>query len=175
MKKCIIVAIVDKNNALGHKGKLLGQFPKDLQRFRKITLGGAVIMGAKTFRSLPNGPLDGRTNIVLSKSISEDEAHDCIIARNMFDILQILRTLPKDQPVFVIGGGEIYRQFLSHNLVDQIILTKINHAFPEADTFFPICNYKKWRLCSKEYFCDNGFELITYRCIKRQLPCDDIL
>ena len=144
MKKTIsIIVAIDKHLAIGKDNDLLGYIPGDLKRFREITLGHPVIMGRKTYESLPKKPLPGRKNIILTtnkKSLYEG----CIVTHSMQEALSYC---PDDEECFVIGGGKIYAQFL--HLTNKLYLTRIHKTF-EGDTFFPEIDFKEWKLLAKE-------------------------
>lgn len=124
----IIVAMAD-NRAIGYKNRLLFRIPEDMKRFRRLTMGNTVIMGRKTYESLPNGALPGRQNIVVSQTLCRlDDAEVC---RSLYDALHAARGFR----VFVIGGESIYRQALP--LADVLYLTVVHQSPTEADAFFP--------------------------------------
>lgn len=143
MKISIVVAL-GKNNEIGIKGKLLTYLPDDLKHFKEVTLGHTVVMGRKTFDSLPKGALPNRRNIVISR-----QENLVIPGTEVVSSLDqaLLKTMDEDE-VFIIGGGEIYRQALP--IADKLYLTKILASFPEADTFFPGINYNEWRMVGTE-------------------------
>lgn len=147
MKISIIVS-VSENLAIGKDNKLLWNLKSDLQRFKKITTGHTVIMGQKTFESLPNGALPNRTNIVLTDN-KKFTAKDIIPAYSIEESLQIARLKNGSNcEVFIIGGGTIYKQFLK--IVDSVYLTEV-HIKIDGDTFFPELNKDEWELISEEY------------------------
>lgn len=158
----IIVAIA-KNYAIGKNNELLWHISEDLKRFKRLTTGHHVIMGKKTFESLPNGPLPNRTNVVIT-DISGEKIEGCVMAYSIEDALEICKV---DSESFVIGGGMIYRQFLP--LADKLYLTFVHDEF-EADTFFPEINFNDWIEISKEeHFQDDNNPMdYTYRILERK-------
>lgn len=126
----IIAAVAGKRMALGNKGQLLYHIPEDMKRFRDTTMGNTIIMGSRTFNSLPNGPLPGRKNIVLSRFIKEIPG--CEVFNNLKQALDFCRAEPS---VFIIGGGLIYTEALPYT--NTLLLTEIDEEPVEADTFFP--------------------------------------
>lgn len=126
-------------NAIGKDNKLLCFVPGDLKRFREITTGHKIIMGRKTFDSLPKGPLPNRENIVISKTITEIAG--CIVVGS---VEEAMSRVENDEDAFVIGGGEIYEQCLP--IADKIYLTQIDKYFPDADTFFPFIDPEQWAI-----------------------------
>lgn len=124
---------VDKNWAIGNKGKLLVSIPNDMKMFRNETTGKVVIYGRKTLATFPNGmPLKNRVNIVLTTDPSFS-AGDAIIVHSVEEALEAVKSYPTED-VYVIGGDSVYRQFLPY--IDTAIVTKSDFAF-EADTYFP--------------------------------------
>ncbi len=137
----IIVAIAN-HNAIGKSNRLLVHLPKDLKWFKQHTLNKTVLMGRKTYESLPSGALPKRKNIVLSKNINFD-APNCVVL-NSFDNLE--KYLNLDEENFIIGGAEIYKKFLPK--ADKLYITRIYADF-EADVFFPKINFDEWKLTNK--------------------------
>jgi dihydrofolate reductase len=144
--KLSIIAALGVNNEIGQGNALLCSLPADLKHFRQITSGHTVIMGRKTFESLPAGPLPNRTNIVISRNpeLRIDGAAVC----SSLDaaLLQCLNR--GEEEIFVIGGAQIYRQALP--AADKLYLTRIHAVFPEADAFFPAIAGKEWREMGRE-------------------------
>lgn len=138
----IIVALAN-GNAIGYQNRLLCHIPGDLKRFRDLTLWHPVIMGRKTWESLPRKPLPGRTNIVLT-SQPDFVAEGAEIVHSPG---QALALCPPESECFVIGGAEIYRIFLP--MASKLYITRIYQDF-EADTFFPEINYDDWELVAEE-------------------------
>lgn len=136
MSISIIVAIAE-NNAIGKNNQLLWHIPGDLKRFKRITSGHKVIMGKKTYESLPVKPLPGRENIVISDNM-KDRFEGCIMAWSIDDALKL--SMPYEE-CFVIGGGTIYRQFM--RFADKLYITRVFKSF-DADTFFPDINPDEW-------------------------------
>jgi len=141
----IIVAIA-KNNEIGRENDLLWRLPADLKRFKELTTGHTIIMGRKTFESLPKGALPNRRNIILSRntnvSYENGEIYSSLDAA-------LIKTINEEE-VFIIGGGEIYNQALP--LADKLYLTKVHADFPDADTFFPAINWSEWQETSRETY-----------------------
>lgn len=133
-RNIIIIAAVAENGAIGLEGGLPWVDQEDIEFFRKETLGHVVVMGSKTWESLPQKPLDGRTNIVLSKKLSEF-TEGAIVVRNFEEAMWAIweHSGPHDK-IFIIGGLEIYKMFLPY--ARRVLLTMIKGA-PIADTYFP--------------------------------------
>jgi dihydrofolate reductase len=162
--KSIIVA-VDENNAIGKDNDLLCHLPNDLKHFKAVTQGHPVIMGRKTFESLPKGALPNRRNIVITRN-KELHFERC----EMVSSIQEAIDLCKDEAeIFFIGGGTIYNEAI--NFADKLYLTRIHHQF-EADTFFPVIDTSLWKELSKEHFQPDekhkyAYSFITFEKIKR--------
>ncbi|MBS1535680.1 MAG: dihydrofolate reductase [Bacteroidetes bacterium] len=139
----ILVAAMAENRALGKDNQLLWHLPDDFKRFKQLTSGHYIIMGRKTFESLP-GKLPNRTHIIVSRQMGY-QVDDCLTVNSLEEAL---RQVPQDQDVFIIGGGQIYTQALS--IADVVELTRV-HTEAEADTFFPEMNSKNWQLTAEEY------------------------
>ena len=139
----IIVAIAE-NYAIGKKGDLLCHLPADLKHFKEITSGHTVLMGERTFFSLPKHPLPNRRNIVLTdvqgKTFEGAEA--------VYSLDELCAKISPDEEAFVIGGGMVYRQMME--LADKLYITHIHHSWPDADTFFPEIDPKVWKQLSAE-------------------------
>ncbi|MDD5507295.1 MAG: dihydrofolate reductase [Bacteroidales bacterium] len=138
----IIVAIAD-NNAIGKDNQLLWHLSEDLRRFKRLTTGHTVVMGKKTFESLPFRPLKNRRNIVLSDAWGE-EIDGCEMA---YSIEEAMDMMDEGKENFIIGGGSVYRQFLPY--ATRLYITRVKHTF-EADTFFPEIDFSEWNLVEKQ-------------------------
>ena len=128
-----LIVGVDKNWAIGNKGKLLVSIPNDMKMFRAETTGKVVVLGRKTLATFPQGkPLKNRTNIILTRDASFT-ADDAIIVHSVDELLEEVKKYPCED-VYVIGGDSVYKQLLPY--CDMAIVTKADHAF-EADAYFP--------------------------------------
>ncbi|MDB3967980.1 dihydrofolate reductase [Flavobacteriaceae bacterium] len=141
-KDITLIAATSENNALGKDNQLIWHISEDLKRFKRLTQGHAVIMGRKTFESMPKA-LPKRTNIILTRN-REYTATDAFIAHT---IQEALAFTGDDKQPFIIGGGEIYTLFLE--VSNTIELTRIHNSF-EADAFFPAIDTTKWLLITEE-------------------------
>ena len=143
MKNISIIVVIAENNAIGKDNKLLCHISGDLKRFKKLTTGRTVIMGKKTYESLPVKPLPNRRNIVISDDIN-DNFEGCIMA---YSIEEALENSSAEHENFIMGGASIYSQFLQH--ANKLYITRVNKYF-EADTFFPKIDYSQWLLIEKD-------------------------
>ncbi len=138
-----IIAAVNRSWGLGFQNKLLYWLPNDLKRFKALTTGHTIIMGRKTFESLPKGALPNRRNIVLSRSQQDFLGAEC------FSSLQdALAHCTPDEEVFIIGGASIYREALP--LADKLYLTHIEDNSMKADVFFPEVTAEQWSVEENE-------------------------
>ena len=136
-----IIAAIGRKNELGKDNKLLWHLPEDLKRFKRITIGHPIIMGRKTFQSLP-GLLPDREHIIITRDTSFSVPAERV--RVVHSIEEALAIIYPEEENFVIGGGEIYRQFLPYT--DKLYLTIVDGEFPEANTFFPEIDYGEWEV-----------------------------
>tara|TARA_X000001036_G_scaffold101798_1_gene95105 strand:+ start:1061 stop:1552 length:492 start_codon:yes stop_codon:yes gene_type:complete len=154
-----IIAAASTNNVIGNDNKLIWNIPRDLKRFKELTQGHSVIMGRKTFESLPN-PLPNRVNIVVTRNTKYQ--HDGIIVCK--SINEAISHCKNDTQPFVIGGGEIYSQTIE--IVDKIELTRVYKNF-EGDAHFPEIPFNKFKLVNDdEHEVINGenikYSFLTY-------------
>ncbi len=140
-----IIAAISKNGVLGKENKLLWHLPEDFKFFKDTTMGHPIIMGRKTFESLP-GILPGRTHVVVTRD-ENFQKNGIKTAKSLEEAVQIAQK--EDLEVFICGGGQIYKEALEKNLVDKILLTEID-AEIEGDTFFPDFNKSQWNLSHRE-------------------------
>jgi dihydrofolate reductase len=162
-----IIVACDLRGVIGKEGKLPWRLPEDLRMFRERTLGHAIIMGKKTWNSLPKKPLDGRANIVMSREMWEAPS-DAECGPYYFSELKTaikeIRTdytghfkLYRDKEIFIIGGAQIYRSAIEEKIVNKIIMSKIKKDY-DGDTKFPILNDSEWVVSVTEH-C-NQFDII---------------
>ena len=152
---------VDKNWGIGKGNDMMFSLPKDMKFFRATTLNHTVVMGGNTLRSFPNGqPLKNRTNIVLSRGQVRD---DCIIVRS-YEELKIELKARENEEIFVIGGGEVYKEMLPY--CDEALVTKVD-AVGGAEVFFPNLDEREDFVCidEGEEVEDNGYTIrfTTYK------------
>ncbi len=127
-----LIVAVDKNWAIGNKGKLLVSIPNDHRMFREETTGKVVVLGRKTLETFPGGlPLKNRTNIILS-SDADYQVKDAVVVHSIEELLDELKKYPSEN-IYIIGGDSVYRQMLPYCNVAHV--TKIEHAF-DADAYF---------------------------------------
>lgn len=168
-----IIVATDNNNGIGKDNKLLFHIPQDLKRFKELTTEKCVIMGRKTFESLPNGALPNRVNIVTTRNTKDlFNSHEIEFMTNekLFysDDIDKLINLYKNskEEIFVIGGGEIYNKLLPY--CNKIYLTRVLSEF-EADTFFKY-NKNEWKInnCS-ELLSSNGYDYYFIDLVRKRV------
>lgn len=142
-----IIAVVADNMAIGRRGDLLRHLSEDLRRFKQLTTGAAVVMGRKTWESLPRRPLPGRRNIVITRNAAyhpADAKGNPATAETALSLTNALRMAEHDEKIFIIGGGQIYTQALP--LADTMHLTRLHESPDDADTWFPVWDPDEWQL-----------------------------
>ncbi len=144
-----IIAAVDRHMGIGYQNELLFWLPNDLKRFKALTTGNTIIMGRKTFESLPKGALPNRRNVVLS-SRSDLSFPGAEVFPSIEDALKSCRP---DEHVFIIGGASVYNQALS--FADELCLTEVDAEAPQVDVYFPNLDLNVWQEKSREsHFVD---------------------
>jgi dihydrofolate reductase len=138
----IIVAIA-QNNAIGKNNQLLWHLSDDLKRFKRLTEGHTIVMGKRTYYSLPKRPLVNRRNVVIT-DIPDEQIEGCVMAYSIDDAIS---KMEKGAENFIIGGGSVYNQFLS--MADRLYLTVVHKNF-DADTFFDPINFSHWKETFRE-------------------------
>lgn len=140
----IIVAIA-QNGAIGYKGDLIYHLSADLRRFKELTTGHTVIMGRKTFQSLPKGALPNRRNIVLTRQ--QDASFPGTEVYSSID--EALSHCSQEEKVYIMGGAQVYSQALS--MADELEITLVHDSPAQADTFFPeFGSDESWHLINRE-------------------------
>lgn len=148
---------------LGANGKLPWRLPEDLQHFKELTTGKIIVMGRKTFESFPK-PLPNRTHWILTREESYQCPEGVETFHNIIDILT--RGIDLGVDLMIIGGGEIYEQFLPH--ADKIIHTRVEGRFPEADTFFQVPDHEQgWKLIQMSTHTSKTGQPYTIRTLTR--------
>lgn len=159
-----IIVAVDKNWAIGKNCDLLLRIDEDLKRFREITTGNVIILGRKTVETFPNKkPLVDRINIIVTRnSVYKNE--EAVVCKSIEEAVEESKKYV-DKDIFVVGGGQIYNQMI--DMCDTAIVTKIDYAFENADTF--IMNFdesEEWYISemSDIFYQQNiPFRYVTYK------------
>lgn len=160
-----LVVAMGKNRCIGKDGQMPWHLPADLKHFKKLTSGHPVVMGRKTFESIGK-PLPARTNIVITRN-TDYLQEGVLVVGSIKEALKFGQKI--NDKVFIIGGGEIFKETLS--LAEELVITEIDFE-PEGDTFFPVVPAEEWEEISKE--CHAADEQNTYDfCIityKKRVP-----
>lgn len=156
-----IIAALDSKRGIGKNGKLPWHISDDLKRFKELTNGHTIIMGRKTFESIGR-PLPNRYNIVITRDAGFKiydlrESSDFAIVSSLEEGIEKAQGIPNKSEVFIIGGGQIYKEALDKNLVNKLYLTLVEGDFG-ADTFFP--DYSNFEVVSEE---EGKFEEYKYK------------
>jgi len=159
-RELTIIAAVSINNVIGNNNKLIWKLSNDLKRFKNLTTNHSVIMGRKTFESLPN-PLPDRDNIVITRDTNYSKPN-IQVCSSIEDAINLTKT---DTQPFIIGGGEIYSQTI--NIVDKIELTRVHKEF-DGDAYFPEIPLDIFKLINEENYnsdLENEFDYsyLTYK------------
>ncbi len=143
MNIAIIVAM-DAKRGIGKNNDLMWHLPADMKFFKEKTTDNIVVMGRKNFESIPEKyrPLPNRENVILTRNKSF-KAEGCLVFYSFDEVLKHYEN-EEDRTMFIIGGGEIYKEALKKDIVDEMFITKVNKSF-DADTFFPEINLRDWR------------------------------
>lgn len=145
MSEIIIIAAVAKNGVIGKDGKLPWNLKDDLERFKQLTLNHTIIMGRKTFESLPIKPLPKRKNIVVSSKPVEGYDNKIFTTDSLTKAIEHAKK--SDDKIFLIGGQSIYKEGLKY--ADSLDLTELKEDY-EGDTYFPKFNKNEWNLVKSE-------------------------
>lgn len=135
-----LIVAIDAEGAIGKGNGMLVHLPGDLKYFKAVTSNHTVIMGRKTYESLPKGALPNRRNIVLTK-VQDQSFSGCEIAHS---VTQAMEMTAGEDEVFFIGGGQIYKEVIA--MAQILYITKIHHAFAEAEVYFPKIDTDIWML-----------------------------
>ena len=157
-----LIVAADAHWGIGYRGKLLANIPEDTKFFQSITMNKVVIMGRKTLESLPMGqPLKARTNIVITRN-KNYKVNGALVVHSIEEALEAVADYNTND-VYVIGGGEIYKQMLPY--CDLAHVTKIDYAY-QADTYFPnLDNDPEWELTGvsdEQTYYDLVYEFCRY-------------
>ena len=153
MKNITLIAAIGKNNELGKDNNLLWRIKEDLKFFKENTIGKTILMGSKTFYSLP-GLLPNRKHVVLTKQDLKIDP-SVVILRSVEEALQYIESL--NEEVMIIGGGQIYKEFIDYS--NKLLITEIDDE-KEADTFFPLIKKQVWK---KEILSEHEENNIKYK------------
>ena len=150
--KLVLIAAMGKNREIGNNGQIPWTLPNDLKHFKKTTKGHIVVMGRKTYESIPERyrPLPDRINVVLSRSAGKEDYPGCMVFNALHEVINYFAK-EGEETIFVAGGGEIYEEAICYS--KEMIITEVDGEF-QADTFFPFIG-GAWRGRSTQYFPKN--------------------
>ena len=141
LKMITIIAAIAANRAIGLNNKLLYWLPNDLKRFKALTTGHTIIMGRRTYESLPKGALPNRRNVVLTRTLTDLPGCDIYTSLD-----EALAHCSKDEDIYILGGASVYVQALE--CADRLCLTEVHDTPADADAFFP--EFKGWKETMRE-------------------------
>lgn len=154
-----LIVAIGKDGAIGKEGNLIWRIPEDLKRFKSLTMGHTVVMGRKTWESLPKRPLPGRRNILLTRK-NDYSAEGAEIVNTPEEALNAIR----GEEAFVIGGAEVYKVFMPY--VTELNLTLVEDDCQDADAFLRIAP-EDWSLEeeTEPYATEEGinYKYVTYK------------
>ena len=151
-----VIAAIGKKGQLGLKGRIPWHLPEELQHFKRLTMGHHLLMGRKTFQSLP-APLPGRIHLVLSRTLSGKLPSRCFAVNSLKEALENARTGGETE-LFVCGGADIYAQTLP--LSRCLYLSRVDYSGP-ADTYFPPWEHLSWKHTATH--SKSSFQCLIYR------------
>ncbi len=151
------VVAMDRSFLIGVGGELPWHLPEDMKHFRKVTMGKPVLMGRKTYESIPKRfrPLAGRTNIVLTRQ-QDFQAPGCLVVHSLDEALSVASGQPE---LMVIGGAQLYEQLLP--LAQRLYLTSVDAKF-KGDVFFPKLNMNEWQEISRQEYSPNEKHAVPF-------------
>jgi|TARA_B110000879_G_scaffold45872_1_gene64691 dihydrofolate reductase len=140
-----IIAAISENNGIGRDNDLLWHLPSDMKFFRKTTLRHCVITGRKNYESIPEKyrPLANRTNIVVTRNANY-KAEGAVVKNSLEEALEFAKS-ENESEVFIIGGGQIYKEAMGKNVIDKMYITHVAKSC-DADTFFPEIELSNWNI-----------------------------
>ena len=144
--KISLVAAIAQNNAIGKNNELLWHLPADFKHFKETTSCHFILMGRKTFESFPK-PLPNRTHLIITRQKNYNVPDNCFAFASVNDALQFAKQ-QNQETVYVIGGGEIYKETIS--IANELVITHVDAVFEDADAFFPEIA-SDWKMISEEF------------------------
>lgn len=159
----ILVAAVAENYALGKDNAMIWHLPDDFKHFKSLTTGNFILMGRKTFETFPK-PLPNRVHLIVTRNTNYQAPENCFVFATIKEAIQFAEKQNQEK-LFVIGGGEIYKQTISE--ATELSITEV-HATFEADAFFPEIDKNIWKATESIYHeIDEkhkfSFDIVTYK------------
>ena len=159
-----IIVAISENNAIGKDNQLLFRLKEDLKNFKRLTTDNVVIMGRKTYESIGK-PLPNRVNLILSRQ--KENVDNIETFETLENAIDFSKQKYPDKEIFIIGGGQIYKQSLEKGIVDRMYITKVKKTISNADTYFTDIDYKnEWKIGDVERYCEDGLEYIIFDVVK---------
>lgn len=142
--KIKLIVAMDLERGIGKNNDLMWHLPSDMRFFKETTLNQIVVMGRKNFESIPEKfrPLVNRENVILTRQEDYHVEH-CLVFHSIREMVLYYQN-EKNRTVFIIGGGQIYKEALELDIIDEMLITHVNHTF-DADTFFPEIDSTQWQ------------------------------
>lgn len=172
--KVALIAAIGSNRELGKDNQLLWHLADDMTFFKETTAKHYVLMGRKSFESIPKKyrPLPDRVNIIITRN-PDYLFEECYTCNSLEEAVELARS-NGEQRIFIIGGGEIYKEAIASGIVDEMYLTHVHGSFPTAQVFFPEFDVNDWNKTSIASFLGEGlnefgFEIAHYEKKSEQL------
>lgn len=164
MIKTIVVAIA-KNHAIGKDNDLLWRLPDDFKFFKQVTTGKHIIMGRRTYESMPH-PLPNRTSVVITRNKDYQVPEGHYVVNSLAEALKICQGKNLEEAM-IIGGGKIYTEAIENGLVDKMLITEVDTTIEDADTFFPFYKEENWEELERVHHSTDekhkfAFDFVTY-------------
>lgn len=150
MKKFSLISCINKVGVIGNDDELIYHIKSDLNNFKRMTSGNVVIMGRKTYESLPKHPLPNRINIIITRNDFVTYSDNEIVVHSISDAIRLCNEEFGHLECFVIGGGQIYSEFLKRDCVDKLYLTEVQDD-KCGNILFPQIDFSEWR----EFYISN--------------------
>ena len=155
-----LICCLNKQNVIGKDNDLIYKIKDDLKRFKELTTNNVIVMGRKTFDSLPIKPLPNRVNIVLTSDLSF--SHDNVLVCHSFDeVINICNEMFSDKECFIIGGGRVYDEALKLDIVNKMYLTEVDDDM-EGNVYFPKFNLDEWEIFQRHGCHESNGIRFTY-------------
>lgn len=144
-----IIVAIGKNNEIGKKNKLIWHIPEDLKNFKKITTGKTVVMGRKTYESIGRA-LPNRKNIILTRNFNIKYDENIEVYNDLENFIDKYKN--NNEEIFIIGGEEIYKEFLKRDIVEKLYISHVDFQCEDADAYFLQIDYRKWKKQSENQY-----------------------
>ena len=146
MKKISLIVCINNNNVIGNDNDLIYHIKEDLQNFKRLTTNNVIIMGRKTYESLPTRPLQNRINIIITRDYNYNVTDENVyIVHSVEEAISLCEKEFNDIECFVIGGGQIYSEFLEKDYINRMYITKICDD-SDGNIKFPLIEDNRWKL-----------------------------